>query len=173
MPKRNNNNLFELIAKLRTMATRGGTPAERAIASIKLQELSVKYNINLDEYFIPVPKKKRVIKVADWSDSKNIMVHCILDTVPSAHIEGNDYGKKLIVSLSDKEYNEVIAKFAHYHESFLKEKDALLQAFILKNNLGVENCEASDEEKDGDIDAILKYISIIENNQLNKNKMLW
>ncbi len=174
MPKYSHNKrLFELIAKLRTMAARGGTPAEKSLAELKLKELSEKYSINPDEYFIDIPKKKRVFKVADWNDYKNIMVHCILDTAPFTEITGNESELKLIANLSTKEFDEVLKKFSHYYELFRKEKEALLVAFILKNNLGIIDNEMPDDKIEEDINSILKYLSILDNNQISKNKMLW
>ncbi len=173
MPKNSSNiRLFELIKKLRTMATRGGTPAEKNLAKIKLKELAEKYKINPDEYYVDIPKKKKVFKVADWDDYKNIMVHCILDTAPFTEITGSQSERKLIANLTTKEFDEVLKKFSHYYELFRKEKEALLAAFILKNNLGIIDNEITDDKMEEDINSILKYLSILDNNQISKNKML-
>ena len=81
MPKYSHNKrLFELIAKLRTMAARGGTPAEKSLAELKLKELSEKYSINPDEYFIDIPKKKRKENCLRWEliTQNNIIAHSMI-----------------------------------------------------------------------------------------------
>lgn len=129
-----------LLDKLRAMAERG-EKNERIVAKIKLEDLLVKYDIqgNYDK------SNKRIFKVKDWADHKNLLLQCIVDTKPYARMEGYKAGKKIIVELDELEYILVSEKWEFYWKEYLIQKEALFAAFVLKNKIGIGN-NYGDEE---------------------------
>lgn len=163
--------LIELIKKLRVMAEKG-TTYEKTSAQDKLDNICVKYGINIEELFHPKPRKKRVFKLSSFTDEKDILVHCLLDSFAEAEITGNESLRQIHVKLTDSEYQEVLSKFTHYWALYLKERDALLSAFIIKNDIGIINSETTESEVEQDIESILDYLNIVkEENYASVNRV--
>ena len=78
-----------------------GEGGEKENAKIKLRELLERYNI---KKFEEKASKKRVFKLADFNDCKTIMIHCIIDTLKSAKIEGYKAKKEIYCKLTDEQY---------------------------------------------------------------------
>ena len=69
------------------------------------------------------------------------MVHCIIDTNKDAEISGDARKKELYCKLTDKEYVDICEKFNHYYPEYYKQKESLIKAFIIKNDLGIDGIE--------------------------------
>jgi hypothetical protein len=126
----------QLIAKVKTLAERG-EKGERENAKNKLKMLLDKYNITK---FEESKYKERCFKLTNFDDCKTIMVHCIIDTNKDAEISG-DAKKELYCKLTDKEYVDVCEKFRHYYPEYYRQKEFLIKAFIIKNDLGINGVE--------------------------------
>jgi hypothetical protein len=127
----------ELIAKVKKLAERG-EKGERENAKDKLKMLLDKYNITK---FEESKVKERSFKLSDFNDCKVIMVHCIIDTNKDCEINGDVRKKELYCKLSDKEYVDVCEKFNHYYPEYYRQKESLIKAFIIKNDLGINGVE--------------------------------
>ena len=130
----------ELIAKVKKLAERG-EKGERENAKDKLKMLLDKYNITK---FEESKIKERSFKLSDFNDCKVIMVHCIIDTNKDCEINGDARKKELYCKLSDKEYVDVCEKFNHYYPEYYRQKESLIKAFIIKNDLGIDGIEDDD-----------------------------
>jgi hypothetical protein len=161
--------LIELAKKLNEMALKG-EPNERLVAKKKLNEISKKYNINFDKITTSVNCKKRVFKLKSYSDEKDILVHSILDTNPDVKLFGNEQLRQIYATLSDEEFKNVKEKFSFYWNEYLKERDALLAAFILKNDIGIV-ASKNDEEMDKDVTAIINYMDNLSPKKFNQKKL--
>lgn len=162
--------LIELSKKLREMALKG-TPNEQASAQDKLDKICVKYGINIEELFFPKPRKKRVFKLKCFGDEKNLLIHSILDTYSEAKILGNEQLRQIQVQLSDTEHKEVQEKFNFYWGQYLEEREALLSAFIIKNNIGIIDSDKA-EEIDKDVNAIIEYMDIIKASKFKQKQIV-
>jgi len=161
--------LIELAKKLNEMALKG-EPNERLVAKKKLNEISEKYNINFDKFTISVNCKKRVFKLKSYSDEKDILVHSIIDTNPDVKLFGNEQLRQIYATLSDEEFKNVKEKFSFYWNEYLKERDALLAAFILKNDIGIV-ASKNDEEMDKDVTEIINYMDNLSPKKFNQKKL--
>jgi uncharacterized membrane protein YcgQ (UPF0703/DUF1980 family) len=153
-----------LMVKVKALAERGEN-GEMDNAKQKLKELMQKYQITK---FEEQKYKKRSFKLADYNDCKTIMVHCILDSSPDAEIDGSLQKKELYCKLTDEQYIDVCEKFNHYFPEFHKQREAFVKAFIIKNNLGIENT-VSDEEEES-VSDILDMMNGIKSSSYKKNK---
>ena len=149
----------ELIAKVKTLAERG-EKGERENAKDKLKMLLDKYNITK---FEESKVKERFFKLVDFNDCKTIMVHCIIDTNRDAEIIGDARKKELYCKLTDKEYVDICEKFNHYYPEYYRQKESLIKAFIIKNDLGIDGIEDDDEVtiSEDEINGINKIINSI------------
>lgn len=163
--------LIELIMKLRVMAERG-TPNERVSAQNKLDNICEKYRINIDELLFSKTLKKRTFRLHSFTDEKDILVHCILDSAPESEIQGNATLRQIQVKLSDCMYKEILDKFNHYWSLYQKERDALLTAFIIKNNIGIIDSSASEKEIDQDVESIIDYLNVVKQGNYKSNETL-
>ena len=73
------------------------------------------------------------------------MIHCILDSAMGVKIEGNEHRKELYCELNDEQYAEICNKFNYYYPEYYKQRESFLKAFILKNNLGIQDCQESED----------------------------
>lgn len=160
--------LIELAKKLREMALKG-TPNERIVAKKKLDEISVKYKIDIEKLFYPITRKKRVFKLGSFLDEKDLIVHSIIDTFPEAQITGNEQLRQIHVLLSDAEYKEVNEKFCFYWDLYLKEREALLSAFIIKNDIGIVD---RDNEIEQDINSVVEYMNLVRTTKYKQKQLL-
>jgi len=155
-----------LIKKVKVLSERG-EGGERETAKIKLKELTDKYQIKkLDES----KNVKRDFRLVDFNDCKTIMTHCILDTKPTAKISGNEKKQELYCTLTDVEYIEVCEKFNHYYPEFYKQKELLLKAFIIKNDLGIIDEESVSQNNQcyHDIHELAQATRGVSRNRLTK-----
>ena len=155
----------DLLQKVKSLADKGDA-GERDNAKKILNKLLLKDHIlkfDISKY------KKRTFKLADFQDCKTIMAHCILDTLSNASIDGSKSKKELYVKLTDEQYIDVCQKFNHYYIEFVKQREAFIKAFIIKNNLGIvdgEECFVSE-----DIDNIKNIYGSISANRHNQKKL--
>jgi len=163
--------LIELIMKLRVMADRG-TPNERVSAQNKLDNICEKYRININELLFPKSLKKRTFRLHSFTDEKDILIHCILDSVPESEVQGNETLRQIQVKLTDSKYKEVLDKFNHYWSLYQKERDALLTAFIIKNNIGIIDNSSSEKEINQDVESIIDYLSVVKQENYKSNETL-
>ena len=135
-----------------------------------MDEISKKYSLKLDILLSSVKRKKRNFKLKSYTDEKDILVHSILDTNPYSYIIGNEQLRQIHVTLSDDEVKTVKEKFDYYWKEYLKERDALLFAFIIKNEIGIVE-DKSDTEIDKDISAIITYMDVLGSKKFNQKKL--
>jgi hypothetical protein len=159
--------LIELVKKLNEMALRG-EPNERLVAKKKLDEITKKYKVKIDK-LTSVNSKKRIFKLVSYTDEKDILVHSILDTNPDAKLLGNEHLRQIYATLTDEEYKTVKEKFNFYWNEYLKERNALLAAFILKNDIGI--VDSQEEEMEKDISAIINYMDVLSSTKFNQKKL--
>lgn len=159
--------LKELLDKLKAMAERG-EKNERIVAQIKLEDLIRKYGILSHES----KSNKRIIKVKDWLEHKNLLLQCIIDTKPDAKMEGYKAGKKIMVVLNDLEYILVCEKLEFYWKKYLHQKDALFIAFVVKNRIGIEGNDGEKvKEIRIDVKKAASFVNAMETNQfINKRQ---
>jgi hypothetical protein len=166
MKTNDSKKIKSLIKKVKELADRGDDN-ERDVAKMKLAELMNKYNLKKFE-----PKiKKRSFKLANYEDCKDIMVHCIIDTNSKSEIEGSLQKKELYVKLTDEEYVDVCEKFNHYYPEYYKQKQLLLKAFILKNEIGIVQSE-NDEQEDTEIEDLVSVLNFVKEKRYSKNPFL-
>ena len=158
----------ELMRKVRTLAERGEN-GERENAKTKLKELMQKYQITK---FEESKKRKRSFKLADFNDCKTIMVHCILDTVSKAKIDGSLQKRELYCNMTDVEYIEVCEKFNHYYPEFHRQREGFIKAFILKNDLGIVDSKSGEEDDSDSISDILNIIGSVKQSSYKVRKGL-
>jgi hypothetical protein len=163
--------LIQLLMKLKVMSERG-TPNERISAQNKLDYICKKHRLNINEIFPPKPLKKRTFRLHSFTDEKDILVHCILDSSPESEITGNESTHQIHVKLSDKDYKEVLDKYQHYWKLYLKEREALLAAFIIKNNLGIVANSSTEEEIYEDVESVINYLQVVKEHEYNSNQKL-
>lgn len=162
---KDSNNIKVLISKVKSLAD-NGEAGEKETAKRKLTELLIKYNI---KKFDESKYKNRSFKLADFNDCKIIMVHCILDTLKNAKIEGNTRKKELYCKLTDEQYIDVCQKFNHYYPEFIKQREAFIKAFIIKNNLGIIEGENNTHKEE--IESIRSIYSSINANRYNQKNL--
>lgn len=146
-----------------------GEAGEREAAKNKLKQLRQKWgglNENEAKY------KNRSFKLHDFEDCKTIMIHCILDSNNKAEIEGHLRKKELYTFLTDEQYADAIAKFNHYYPLYLKQKQSLLIAFLLKNNIGLSGPENESEQSDCDTTGVLEAMEAIKAHPYGGRKLL-
>lgn len=160
--------VMELIRKVRTLAERGEN-GERDNAKVKLRELMEKYQITK---FEESKKKKRSFKLADFNDCKTIMVHCILDTVAKAKIDGSLQKRELYCNMTDVQYIEVCEKFNHYYPEFHRQREAFVKAFILKNDLGIVDSQSGEENDSDSVSDIANIIGSVKPSSYKSRKGL-
>ena len=159
-----------LMQKVRALADKG-EGGEKENAKIKLSELLEKYNI---KKFEEKSSKTRVFKLADFSDCKIIMIHCIIDTLKSSKIEGCKAKKEIYCKLTDEQYIDVCQKFNHYFPTFVRQRENFIKAFILKNDLGISDLTPiqNDNTENKEISEISEMMKGINDNKFKKNKLL-
>ena len=165
MKTNDSKKIKSLIKKVKELADRGDDN-ERDVAKMKLAELMNKYNLKKFE-----PKiKKRSFKLVNYEDCKDIMVHCIIDTNSKSEIEGSLQKKELYVKLTDEEYVDVCEKFNHYYPEYYKQKQLLLKAFIIKNNIGISESNRDEDFRDyfDDIQELLKALNFVKEKRYSK-----
>jgi hypothetical protein len=154
-----------LISKVEKLADRGDS-GEKENAKAKLKILLEKYNI---KKFEEQKNKERSFKLSDFVDCKTIMVHCILDTKKDSEITGDARKKELYCKLNDKEYIDVCEKFNHYYPLYHRQKDALINAFIIKNNLGIVDSDI--DVSSIDIDSIKEIIDSVDSKRFQQGRI--
>lgn len=156
-----------LLLKLKAMAERGEAH-ERDVAQIKLDDLIAKYNLEPGK----AKNDKRIFKVRDWAEHKNLLLQCIIDVKANAKMEGDKTGKKIYVELEDLEYIEVCEKWDYYWKEFLIQKEGLFTAFVVKNKIGTNgNDEKNTDLNEDRISETVKFMAVIDQKKFaNKNK---
>lgn len=153
---KDSKSIKKLIEKVKPLAERGEM-GEKDSANEKLRYLYKVYKVKKSE---ERKNKKRSFKLLDFGDCKTIMVHSILDSSPTAEIQGNEISKELYCKLTDEQYDEVCQKFNYYYAEYIKQRESFLKAFILKNNLGIH--DSISEETEESIDGILDMMNIVK-----------
>lgn len=166
--------ILALVKKVQKLSE-AGIQGEKETAKVMLEKLLQKYN--LKKFELSEKPKKRTFKLANYNDCRAIMTHCILDTVDGISIEGLKSKKELYCKLSDEQYIDVCEKFNHYYPIYHsqiqrheKQKDALLKAFLIKNNLGIVN-EDGFEDEVMDVYEIVDVISEVEAHRYAKKDL--
>jgi hypothetical protein len=165
--KNDSDRIRLLLKKVKALADAGDTH-ERIVAQEKLSSLMKKYKI---AKFTEKAKKKRVFKLVNFEDCKTIMVHCILDTNESCQIDGSIQKKELYAAMTDLEYVDVVEKFSHYYPLYIKQKECLLVAFLLKNNLGVSAEQPTEDESQSSAEDIIELMGSISAAPYNKKRL--
>jgi hypothetical protein len=155
----------KLISKVKNLAERGDN-GERDNAKAKLKILLEKYNI---KKFEEAKKKERSFKLSDFTDCKVIMVHCILDTNKDCQISGDARKKELYCKLTDEEYIDVCEKFNHYYPEYYSQKECFLNAFIIKNDLGI--VDSNIDSSDIDVDGLKEVMESVIKNKYKKTNL--
>lgn len=169
MAKIKNNDskkIRELIKKVKVLAERGDK-GERDVAKVKLKQLMEKYQLTK---FEESKIKIRSFKLSDFGDCKTIMVHCVLDTKPTAMVEGSLQKKEIYCDLTDEEYIDVCEKFNHYYPEFHRQREAFIKAFILANDLGIVDGQSDLGEED--IINIKNMMNNVRATSYKNNKLL-
>ena len=87
---KNSLKIEALLSKLKAMAE-GGEEHEREVALTKMNELLKKYGLNSASY----KKQEREFKVLDWTDHKNLLLQCIIDSKHTAKMKGDKSRKRI------------------------------------------------------------------------------
>ena len=164
LKNKDSNRIKSLLLKIKELAERG-EKGERENAKLKLNELMSKYGIS--NFDVNKKYKKHSFKLFDFDDCKVIMTHCILDTNTNNIIEGDKRKKELYCDLTDEQYIDVCEKFNHYYPDYHSQKENFLKAFIIKNELGIEDTIDSEEDSDSILE-ILNKTKIINRNKYEK-----
>ncbi len=165
-----NKNIINRIGKLKMMAKRG-EPNERIVAKKKLKELYLKYDFNKNKLSEKSSRKKRILKMENWTDYLDISIHCIYSIRPNIKIRGNENLKQVIVYLTQYEYQQFKKQFNRYWNLYLKERHAFLCAFLIKNNLGITIENNSTETLDEKTLSIINYLEIIKVANINLKRI--
>ncbi len=97
------------------------------------------------------------------------MAQCIRDVCPNVAIRQSAKKLEVYCELNASEYVEVLEKYKHYYNLWLKEKKQFLTAFIMINKIGLTSTpsrEVSDEDK---MNIVKKMRSIDEDKFVDKN----
>lgn len=157
----------ELLLKLKSLSEQG-IGGEKDNAIDMLEKALKKHGLTLED-LEKEEKEMRTFKIKDKSDSLNILVQCIYDVCPNSKISEAVSSLKIFCELNASEYIEVIEKYNHYYNYWLKEKSQLFVAFLVKNRLGTDrksSVEIDEEERK----SIIKKMEVMEDNLfINKN----
>ena len=115
----------------------------------------------------PIRKKEKInpveIKYCD-SNHKEIVINCLLKVAPGSNLKEVNGRKIIIAELSLLEAKAAKQLYEYYWSAFQKETSRLLVAFIIKNDLVVENVADEEplENDLNDISEIARYHDIIQ-----------
>lgn len=155
----------KLLDKLTAMAERG-EKHESQVAALKIKQLQKKYSLNNRSL-----NNQRVFKVQDWADHKNLLLQCIIDSKPTAKMEGDKTKKAILVDLTEQEFIEVNEKWKFYWKKLSIQKDALFAAFVIKNKIGVNRLNNTPEDtRVYDINSIIKFVKTIDEKPLKRSQ---
>ena len=171
IPKSDKKKILTLIEKVKKLSV-SGDRGEKVNAQAMLDKLLQKYN--LKKFELMQKPKKRTFRLLNFKDCMVIMTHCILDTVEDTSIQGLDRKRELYCKLTDEQYIDVCEKFNHYYPLYNsqvqkhdKQREALLKAFLIKNNLGIVSSD-NDEEAE-DVSDIKEMMGVVKENRYTKS----
>lgn len=165
------NKIKELLLKLKFFSE-VGEAAEKENATDKLNKALIKHGITLAD-LEKEERETRTFKIKDKSDSLNVLVQCIYDVYTDAKISQAVNSLKIFCDLNSSEYVEVLEKYNHYYNYWLKEKNQLFVAFLVKNRLGTDR-KSSVQIDEEEQNSIMKKMEVMKDNKfIDKNlKML-
>ena len=169
--------IYNLLKKVNNLANKG-VDGEKEVAASKLKQLLDKYNINYEDFLNEIDSsREKYFKVEDWGNSKDMMIQCIKDTLPSAKILGSKKNKKLLCYVTNEQYIEILDKYNHYWENYKKEEQGLFIAFVVKNSIGIstdknDRGELTDEQRENIKMAVNHFGSINEDKYSKKLKRI-
>lgn len=132
------NKLKSLISKLQNMI-KGGTPNEVEVACNKLEQLVIKYNIDLTELdseelvelsisFHNIYEKKILAQV----------IHKVTNTLNNVYSKVKGYGSRsqlIVKRITPSQKYEIEVLYDYYKELMYSEIDTLMYAFICKHRI--------------------------------------
>ena len=163
---------LDVINKLKVMAKRG-EPNERKIAKVKLKEFEIKYRKKSNVNNTNEVRRKRIFKVHNWHESKNILFQIIREIEPKLKITGIKKENKISIAATNLEYNTISKLFDFYWKAYLIEKEIFTKSYILKNVMQINSDNYMFKKTDNEeIDSILKYIYAIKESTYKQTKYL-
>lgn len=162
---------IELLLKFKALSEQGNG-GEKTTANEMLNKALKKHGLTIED-LEKEEMETRTFKIKDKSDSLNVLVQCIYDVHPDAKITQAVNALKIFCDLNSSEYIEVLEKYHHYYNYWLKEKSQLFVAFLVKNRLGTDR-KSSVEIDEEEQNSIIKKMEVMKDNKfIDKNlKML-
>lgn len=165
------NKIKELALKILELKNRGDDH-EREVATEKLEALLLKYNLTFED-IVSKDSFTREFKLHNLTDCIEILSQCIWDVKPTCDVRKVVAKKIILADLTHTEFIEVTEKYKFYWELYTKQKeekfkplfDEFLVAFIVKNQLGINNESFVDEKEqytEEKIESIASVASSIE-----------
>ena len=130
-----------LIKKVKALADKG-IDGERESAQQTLEKLLKKYGIKSKD-IEQNNKTKRTFRIVNKDDCITILSQIIWDVVPDAKIKQHVRALEIYCSLTNEQFIEISEKYQYYWKLWCEEKQHTIIAFVVKNNLGVNQNEGN------------------------------
>ena len=132
------SDIYEKLKAVNELKHRGSTPEERQSAKEKLDQLSIKYNVSIEEL-----DKQRVDGDLHWYGFKvrdlmefHILVQCIW-YITERVVESikDEPGLRMAFQLSEREVKDCTMAINNYLSVWREDYQIILQAFVMKHKL--------------------------------------
>ena len=174
------NKLKSLISKLQNMI-KGGTPNEIEVARNKLEQLVIKYNIDLTELdseelvelsisFHNIYEKKILAQV----------IHKVTNTIDNVYSKVRGYGSRsqlIVKRITPSQKYEIEVLYDYYKELMYSEIDTLMYAFICKHRIYGDTDDDDSDTSTKDQQFLARVYQMMDSLQdgniiVDKNRLL-
>ena len=123
-----------LLKKVSALAN-GGIDGEKSVAQAKLNQIGIKYGVDVKDLVVNVDLITREFTVANTDDAMQIMAHCIWDVSPDTQIRNSKRKVYCVIGLEN--YLIIKENYNKHWKAYKKKKNELLVSYIIENQIGM------------------------------------